>query len=74
MHQVFVTFTFCKCYVLTYDTSYELKGLGARRTRPSRGVNQPKDLTTSVAQNDRGNPSRCSATYEKIRFVEIGAT
>src|SRR5439155_5093375 len=27
-----------------------------------------------LLQNDRGSPSRCSATYEKMRFVEIGAT
>ncbi len=25
-------------------------------------------------QNERGSPSRCSATYERIRLVEIGAT
>ena len=25
-------------------------------------------------QKDRGKPSTCSATYAKIRFVEIGAT
>ena len=25
-------------------------------------------------QNDLGRPSTCSATYEKIRLVEIGAT
>jgi hypothetical protein len=25
-------------------------------------------------QNERGNPSTCSATYEKIMFVDTGAT
>ena len=25
-------------------------------------------------QNDRGRPSTCSATYDRIRLVEIGAT
>jgi hypothetical protein len=27
-----------------------------------------------AGQNDRGKPSTCSATYAKIRFVDIGAT
>ena len=27
-----------------------------------------------VHQNERGNPSTCSATYERMRLVEIGAT
>ena len=26
------------------------------------------------AQNERGRPSTCSATYDRIRLVEIGAT
>jgi hypothetical protein len=29
---------------------------------------------TGLAQNDLGIPSTCVATYDKIRFVEIGAT
>src|SRR6185503_6020035 len=29
---------------------------------------------TATGQNDRGKPSTCSATYAKIRFVDIGAT
>ena len=28
----------------------------------------------AIAQNDRGRPSTCSATYDRIRLVEIGAT
>ena len=28
----------------------------------------------TIHQYDRGNPSTCSATYARIRFVEIGAT
>jgi hypothetical protein len=27
-----------------------------------------------IIQNDRGKPRMCSATYERIRFVEMGAT
>src|SRR5207245_8083613 len=27
-----------------------------------------------LRQNERGSPSRCSATYERIRLVEMGAT
>jgi 4-hydroxy-L-threonine phosphate dehydrogenase PdxA len=30
--------------------------------------------TNGTAQNERGSPSMCSATYDRIRFVEIGAT
>src|SRR5204863_5569491 len=29
---------------------------------------------SSHVQNDRGRPSTCSATYDRIRLVEIGAT
>ena len=31
-------------------------------------------MFSTVSQYDRGNPSTCSATYVRIRFVEIGAT
>jgi hypothetical protein len=37
---------------------------------PSRGV----FVGHRGPQNDRGRPSTCSATYDRIRLVEIGAT
>ena len=41
--------------------------------RPLR-PNSLATISTLPNQNDRGNPSTCSATYDRIKLVEIGAT
>ena len=48
-------------------------GLLQRRPRGSAGRSEGTSCSSST-QNDRGMPSTCSPMYERIRFVEIGAT
>jgi hypothetical protein len=43
---------------------------------PARAVaaDSGRVVTSDGFQNERGSPSTCSATYDRMRFVEMGAT